>query len=127
MKLEKGDWVYNTYTKKPEQIQDIIGKQYMLDYNDLYDEDELEPLTNEHISTFLSGYKEHQKEDDFDVSRYTLHNKLLECCKIKDDYYKNLFIKYTQWLCKREIISPDLQFDIEHLVDTFFEKKEIFH
>ena len=93
MKFKKGDFVYNSFTKKIEKIQDIIGNQYMLDYNDLYDENELEEITNEKIAYSLSRYEEYPMEDDFDVSTFTLHKKLIECCKIKDEIYKNLLNK----------------------------------
>lgn len=91
MKFKIGDFVYNSFTKKIEKIQDIIGNQYMLDYNDLYDENELEEITNEKIAYSLSRYE--AMEDDFGVSKFTLHKKLIECCKIKDEIYKNLLNK----------------------------------
>ena len=39
-----GDWVFNTHNRKPEQVQEIRERMVMLDYNDLYEYDEIEPI-----------------------------------------------------------------------------------
>ena len=39
-----GAWVMNTYNRKPEQVREIRERMVMLDYNDLYDYDEIEPI-----------------------------------------------------------------------------------
>ena len=39
-----GDWVMNTHNQKPEQVHEIRERMVMLDYNDLYDYDEIEPI-----------------------------------------------------------------------------------
>lgn len=39
-----GDWVYNTHNRQPEQVCEIREHMVMLDYNDLYDYDEIEPI-----------------------------------------------------------------------------------
>lgn len=39
-----GDWVMNTYNQKPERVCEIRERMVMLDYNDLYDYDEIEPI-----------------------------------------------------------------------------------
>jgi hypothetical protein len=39
-----GDWVFNTHNRKPEQVQEIGSALVMLDYNDLYEYDEIEPI-----------------------------------------------------------------------------------
>ena len=39
-----GDWVYNTHNRQPEQVCEIRERMVMLDYNDLYDYDEIEPI-----------------------------------------------------------------------------------
>ena len=39
-----GDWVYNTHNRKPEQVCEVREHMVMLDYNDLYDYDEIEPI-----------------------------------------------------------------------------------
>ena len=47
MKAEElmiGDWVMNTHNQKPEQVREIRERMVMLDYNDLYDYDEIEPI-----------------------------------------------------------------------------------
>ena len=42
--LMVGDWVMNTHNRKPEQVCEIREHMVMLDYNDLYDYDEIEPI-----------------------------------------------------------------------------------
>ena len=52
MKVEKlscrdimvGDWVYNTHNRQNERVQEINSGLVMLDYNDLYEYDEIEPI-----------------------------------------------------------------------------------
>ena len=39
-----GDWVYNAHNRKNEMVQEIREKFVMLDYNDLYECDEIEPI-----------------------------------------------------------------------------------
>ena len=40
-----GDWVMNTHNQKPEQVREIRECMVMQDYNDLYDYDEIEPIS----------------------------------------------------------------------------------
>ncbi len=42
--LKIGDWVYNTNNRQPEQVCEIREHMVMLDYNDLYDYVEIEPI-----------------------------------------------------------------------------------
>jgi len=47
MKAEElmiGDWVYNTHNQQNERVQEIGSGLVMLDYNDLYEYDEIEPI-----------------------------------------------------------------------------------
>lgn len=39
-----GDWVWNTHNQKPEKIMEIHETGVMLDYNDIYGYDEIEPI-----------------------------------------------------------------------------------
>lgn len=39
-----GDWVMNTHNQKPEHVYEIRERMVMLDYNDLYDYNEIEPI-----------------------------------------------------------------------------------
>ena len=39
-----GDWVHNTHNNQPEQVYEIGNGLVMLDYNDLYEYDEIEPI-----------------------------------------------------------------------------------
>jgi hypothetical protein len=38
-----GDWVYNTHNRQNEQVAEIRSGLVMLEYNDLYEYDEIEP------------------------------------------------------------------------------------
>ena len=47
MKAEElmiGDWVYNTHNRQNERVAEIGSGLVMLDYNDLYEYDEIEPI-----------------------------------------------------------------------------------
>ena len=39
-----GDWVFNTHNRKPEQVAKIACRLVMLDYNDMYEYDLIEPI-----------------------------------------------------------------------------------
>ena len=39
-----GDWVYNSHNRKNERVEEIGSGLVMLDYNDLYEYDEIEPI-----------------------------------------------------------------------------------
>ena len=60
-----GDWVYNTHNRKPEQVCEVRERMVMLDYNDLYDYDEIEPipLTSEILEQ--NGFVTKDKPDDW--------------------------------------------------------------
>ena len=42
--LMVGDWVYNTHNRQNEQVAEIGSGLVMLEYNDLYEYDEIEPI-----------------------------------------------------------------------------------
>jgi hypothetical protein len=42
--LMVNDWVMNTHNQKPERVREILERMVMLDYNDLYEYDEIEPI-----------------------------------------------------------------------------------
>lgn len=43
-RLMVGDWVYNTHNRKNEQVQEVLCISVMLDYNDIYNSSEIEPV-----------------------------------------------------------------------------------
>lgn len=43
-RLMVGDWVYNTHNRQNEQVQQILELGVMLDYNDFYSADDIEPV-----------------------------------------------------------------------------------
>lgn len=60
MKAEElmiGDWVYNTHNDQPEQVYEIGSGLVMLDYNDLYEYDEIEPIPLTEDFFKANGYK----------------------------------------------------------------------
>ena len=69
------DWVYNTHNRQNEQVAEIGSGLVMLNYNDLYEYDEIEPipltseilekngfLTNKHVYPY--PYYEYINEKD---------------------------------------------------------------
>ena len=42
--LRQGHWVWNNHNRKPEKVYGIYETLVMLDYNDLYDEEEIDPI-----------------------------------------------------------------------------------
>ena len=57
-----GDWVMNTHNRKPEQVCEIRERMVMLDYNDLYDYDEIEPIPLTEKILKANGFEEHVGE-----------------------------------------------------------------
>lgn len=43
-RLMVDDWVYNTHNRQNEQVQQILELGVMLDYNDIYSADDIEPV-----------------------------------------------------------------------------------
>lgn len=63
--LMKGDWVYNTHNQQNEQVQEITGKFVMLNYNDLYEYDEVEPIPLTPEILRKNGLREDRKDITF--------------------------------------------------------------
>ena len=53
-----GDWVFNTHNRKLEQVCEIRERMVMLDYNDLYDYDEIEPIPLNPEILMKNGFRE---------------------------------------------------------------------
>ena len=78
--LMKGDWVYNTHNQKPEQVCEIREYLVMLDYNDLYDYDEIEPIPvtpeilekNEFEKQWQDNYEFFDDDENLNI---TFHSK----------------------------------------------------
>lgn len=67
-----GDWVYNTHNSQPEQVCEIGSGLVMLNYNDLYEYDEIEPipltdeiLRNNGFEYFHKNYASISREHPF--------------------------------------------------------------
>lgn len=59
--LMLGDWVMNTHNRKPEQVCEIRERMVMLDYNDLYGYDEIEPIPLTDAILKANGFEYHHK------------------------------------------------------------------
>ena len=59
--LMKGDWVYNTHNRQPEQVAEIGERMVMLAYNDLYDPDEFEPIPLTDAILKANGFQYYHK------------------------------------------------------------------
>ena len=57
-----GDWVFCTQNRKPEQVQEIGTGLVMLDYNDLYEYDEVEPIVLTAEILRRNGFVEYRKK-----------------------------------------------------------------
>ena len=57
-----GDWVWNTHNRQAEQVQEIGSGLVMLDYNDLYEYDEIEPIPLTEEILEASGFRYHSGE-----------------------------------------------------------------
>ena len=78
-----GDWVYNTHNKKAERVAEIRENGVMLDYNDIYPYDEIEPIPIGADLLTSNGFKTH------DATVYPIKGVLaikpVECI-YKDDW-----------------------------------------
>lgn len=59
--LMKGDWVMNTQNQQPEQVCEIREHMVMLDYNDLYEYDEFEPIPLTDAILKINGFQYYHK------------------------------------------------------------------
>jgi hypothetical protein len=94
-----GDWVMNTYNRKPEQVCEIRERMVMLDYNDLYDYDEIEPipLTSEILEQ--NGFVTKDKPDDWKGYRYYAYKNGSTCISFRLFHDKGIY----KWSGKCEI------------------------
>lgn len=77
-----GDWVMNTFNRKPEQVCEIRDRMVMLDYSDLYDYDEIEPIPLTDAILKANGFEYHHK--NFAALSY-VHPFQLEMVEWPDD------------------------------------------
>lgn len=56
--LSIGDWVWNEFNHQPEQVVELRERQVMLAYNDLYDYDDIKPLTPSDYMMRRNGFTE---------------------------------------------------------------------
>lgn len=85
-----GDWVYNTHNRKPEQVCEIMERMVMLDYNDLYDYDEIEPIPLTAALLERNGFKKFGFHDIVGQHQWswwidTLISISLWCRELNDD------------------------------------------
>ena len=85
-----GDWVMNTHYRKPEQVCEIRERMVMLDYNDLYDYDEIEPIPLASELLEQNGFKKFNFHDIEGQHQWTWWNDTqtsvsLWCRELNDD------------------------------------------
>ena len=85
------DWVMNTHNRKPEQIREILERMVMLDYNDLYNYDEIEPisLTPEILARMGFTIEEvHKYDDTYTEDEYIATMKCVDSrkCEVEIEY-----------------------------------------
>ena len=71
-----GDWVYNTHNSQYEKVYEIGSGLVMLDYNDLYEYDEIEPIPLKRIHLTKNGFKVTDAEDTTTKSKLRLTEAL---------------------------------------------------
>ena len=71
-----GDWVYNTHNRKPEQVCEIRERMVMLDYNDLYDYDEIEPIPLTAEILEQNGFVTEDKPDHWTGYRFYTYKEV---------------------------------------------------
>ena len=67
-----GDWVYNTNNRQNERVQEITSGLVMLDYNDMYDYNEIEPIPLTPEILEKNGFIKDADKDDRSADAYHL-------------------------------------------------------
>ena len=85
-----GDWVWNTHNRQNEQVQEIGSGLVMLDYNDLYEYDEINPIPITSELLEQNGFKKFKLRDIEGQHQWswwsdTLTSVSLWCRELKDD------------------------------------------
>lgn len=78
-----GDWVYNTHNRQNERVQEIGSGLVMLDYNDLYEYDEIEPVPITPEILEKNGFEKIEAK----YYRYFLEEK---------DYYESVSVYFDE-------------------------------
>ena len=60
-----GNYVYNTHNRQCEQVQGIHDELVMLDYNDLYKYDDIEPIPLWKLHLTKNGFVADEKDMEF--------------------------------------------------------------
>lgn len=99
------DWVYNTHNRKPEQVAEIGSGLVMLDYNDLYEYNEIEPipLTGEILKA--NGFRReggasywHEGDRDSCILHWSKDKTELIVGCPSDDYFVKMPVRYVHEL-----------------------------
>ena len=93
-----GDWVYNTHNSQYEKVYEIGSGLVMLDYNDLYEYDEIEPIPLKRIHLTKNGFKVTDAEDTEFVYRDGYEVKVMIDADIVDAIFLSIeFAERNMW------------------------------
>ena len=100
-----GDFVMNTYNRKPEQVCEIRERMVMLDYNDLYDYDEIEPIPLIDAILKANGFNReggvsywHKGDRDACVLHWSEDKKQIVIGSPCDDFMVKMNVRYVHEL-----------------------------
>lgn len=114
-----GDWVFNTHNRKPEQVQEIREQLVMLDYNDLYEYDELEPIPLTADTLEQCGFTTKDEPGHWTGYRsYSLYDEDKKCLFMLRLYEKNVRCEISLNSCPYYIVFRylhELQHPLRHL------------
>ena len=116
-----GDWVYNTHSRQNEQVAEIGSGLVMLEYNDLYEYDEIEPipLTPEILEKILE--KNGWVKNLYSAESYD--NEELECLSLwVDEDGKN---KWWWHFCVELVTTINYVHELQHALRLCEIEKEV--
>ena len=100
-----GDWVMNTYNQKPEHVCEIRERMVMLDYNDLYDYDDIEPVPLTDAILKANGFNHrggasywHEGDRDACILHWSEDKEELVIGSLHDDYMIKMNVLYVHEL-----------------------------
>ena len=114
-----GDWVFNTHNRKPEQVQEIRERMVMLDYNDLYEYDEIEPIPLTEETLEQCGFTTKHEPGHWTGYRiYSLYDEDKKCLFMLRLYEKDVRCEISLNSCPYYIVFRylhELQHTLRHL------------
>ena len=119
-RLMVGDYVYNTHNKKNEQVQQILELGVMLDYNDIYNADDIKPIPLKRIHITKNGFKATNAEDTEFVYRNGYEVKVMI-----DEYMKETIFLSINFAEKELWMPIEYVHELQQAMRLFGIEKEI--